>query len=164
MPGNHEIELLLRRGSYIHFLRGIVAHGCTPEHRLNVNLPRCETYRPATDVTTEKLLAGIRYALDSTNPQPAAVSYCSQVLKKGRSFKGVVDGRAIKSCRRHVSLIIGRRQQAIDGGVVRCQYLIRNSWGLKTKKYSHDWQIDKGNIWVDADALIANAYGVSYLE
>ena len=165
IPNAHELEQLFNQPHPVPYLRGIIARGCTPEHRLTLHVPKCEVYRPGKNVSTEKLLAGIRYALDRANPQPAAVSYCSQVLRQGRSFTGgVVAGNAAKDCRKHVSLVIGRREQKLAGGAVRCQLLIRNSWGVHSSKYSKDWDIEDGNIWVDSDTLIANTYGVSYLE
>ncbi|MBI3557567.1 MAG: hypothetical protein HY074_14995 [Deltaproteobacteria bacterium] len=164
IPGSHELEQLLIEPHPVPFLRAIIARGCTSEHRMMIKLPKCTTYRP-TPVSSEKVLETIQRTLEQANPQPAAVRYCSQVLKAGRRFTGgVVEGKASKECRKHVSLVIGRRENKLKSGVTRCQLLIRNSWGVKSRKYSSDWDVEEGNIWVDSDSLIANAYGVSYLE
>ncbi len=164
IPTQHELEQLFAEKHPVPYLRGIMARACTPEHRLFVKVPKCETYRPSP-VSSAKVRETIRLVLEAANPQPAAVSYCSQVLKKGRSYTtGVVNGKAAADCRKHVSLVIGRREKKLADGAVRCQLLIRNSWGIRTKTYSSDWDLEQGDIWVDSDSLIANAYGVSYLD
>jgi hypothetical protein len=59
--------------------------------------------------------------------------------------------------------VIGRRLIK-KGDTQRCQYLIRNTYGADFKYYSADWESDNGNIWIDADHLLANSYGLSYLR
>lgn len=82
---------------------------------------------------------------------PIGVAYCASIFDEGRAFKSKDYGDA--ACRRHASLIIGRRRDPKDRN--RCQFLIRNSWGRSCSSYHPDWDCEasRGSVWVDADVL-----------
>ena len=176
------------------FMWSISSYKC-----FNVDRPQTLSFLPACggndDARVPRPGAESRALLDAQlakpNPQPVEISYCAEVL--GRADYPGVD-RSTASATQclgnepwaggHASLVIGRRM----GNDNRCQYLIRNSWGVhptpksyslpggdgQPEKISHgpghtyapQWEFEngKGDIWVDADALAKSLLGVSYLE
>lgn len=139
----------------------------------------------STDSPAERLKL-IHAALDQHNPQPPVVSYCARVLgdrnarstehlgpkeqpcanrPASSSSKSMVCGdRSSATFDGHVSVVVGRRK----GENGKCQLLIRNSWGYACQNRlnggkPYAWDCEKGQIWVDEDALANNAYWVSFL-
>ena len=147
--------------------------------RTLVSDPRCKDHRnhdfllPGrchTDLThfepEDKIIRRLEEGLFAPFSQPLAIAYCSKVLKEGKNYSGfshdLRDFRFVNSteCGGHVSLISGKRIHPTGG---QLQFLIHNSWGTGCD-YSADWQCENGKIWVDADALARNTYGVMQLE
>lgn len=60
----------------------------------------------------------------------------------------------------HASPIVGRRM--VDG---KCQYLLRNSWGLSCDSYNETYRkkCSAGYVWVDIDALADQVDEVDYI-
>lgn len=102
----------------------------------------------------KRLKAAIQARLSGSQPiQPIGISYNVDVLKHGR--QGLKPSERLNF---HVSVIIGQRPAGPSG----CQFLVRNTWGSACHpKYSKDWECEagKGQVWVDADALIDSIAG-----
>lgn len=94
----------------------------------------------------------IKELLSKPIPQPIGISYFSEVLTQGHSF------RSQFASDRHVSSVVGSRLNS--KGV--CQFLVRNSWGKSCTPYS--WDCEKGQIWVDEDSLSKSINGFTWLE
>jgi hypothetical protein len=104
------------------------------------------------------------YISNDPTAKPVGIVYCGNVLLQGKKFVGTKKNlfgkqTSTEECNDHVSLVIGRRE--IKG---ECQYLVRNSWGTDPSGYSTDWDVEHGNIWVDADALIKNTIGLETIK
>ncbi len=105
----------------------------------------------------QSLTDSVHLALGAQPPQPAGISYCSEILKDSAT-RGVDldDPDGPVTCKgTHASVVIGRR----PGPEGRCQLLIRNTWGDSCNVDSK-WQCENGNIWIDQDALMKNTYRV----
>jgi hypothetical protein len=133
-------------------------------------MPSCESdmrIRFAEKKTPKKFKNKIHELLESENPQPVGVGYCSGVLFKGKNFRGFKEGilgfvslESISgsSCGLHESVVIGRK--VING---KCHLKIRNSWGADYS-YTH-WDSDNnGNVWVEEDAFTQNMGSLTYLK
>ncbi len=90
-------------------------------------------------------------------PMPIAIAYCHRVIRKGVSYEPTSILR--ENCSQHWSLIIGSRQQ--NG---RCKFLVRDTDGGNPDRVSPDWEIDRGDVWVDAEKLMSAVYALEWLE
>jgi hypothetical protein len=98
----------------------------------------------------------------STSKLPVGISYCSEVLLKGKSYSGVKSHQLQtfdKSCGHHASVVIGSRQK--NG---QCELLVRNSWGTGCGSYHKDFECENGNIWIPAQTMENNAYQFSKMK
>jgi hypothetical protein len=93
--------------------------------------------------------------LDRPNPQPIGIGYCPKILKD-RDYMGILPDREYEpGCNKmlHDSIIVGRRK----GPTGQCQFLVRETQGSECKKENEwKWDCEKGQLWVDADALTRN--------
>ena len=112
---------------------------------LHVPFREAETFR-----TVKKLLA-------RENPTPVAITYCHKVVRKGHSFRPT--SILAPDCGSHWSLIIGSRQK--NG---RCEFLIRDTDGGKPDRVSPDWEVDQGDVWLDAEKLMSSTYVLEWLD
>ncbi len=113
-------------------------------------------------VLTRVSATALREVLLRPHAQPLSLTYCANVLKKGRYYRGLAAQG--KRCYRHddrVALVIGMRR---GFSAESCQYLVRGSGPAKCDGYSRDWECDRGNVWVDARALLANTKSLAVLE
>ena len=113
------------------------------------------THLAAGKTRVTKLIQDIGSHLKKENAQPIMISYCGNVLEKGRKYRGlgntILDPIKTFSCGYHASAIIGIREKDKI-----TQFLLRNSWGESCFGYSRDWECDKGNLWLDAEVLARN--------
>ncbi len=169
IPTPDKIRALLADSNPMAYLKGLLTHLCTGSNMSYPTFGEC-----VTDVSTYTSPSKIRKIIDerltSNSSQPLGISYCSGMLKKGRGFRGVHRGWALRfsdtlaGCGEHASILMGRTKNKLTG---KCQYLIRNSWGKDCSNYaSKDWKCEdgRGNIWVDADELTENIFQVQHLE
>jgi len=136
----------------------------------NKDRPKCKTMlrlRFKDSSTPKKFKNKINAMLESPNPVPIGVGYCSGLLDYGIDYRGLKKGflgfTSIKSmnssdCGIHESAVIGRKM--ING---KCHFKIRNSYG-DDEHIGLPWESDKGNIWLEADALTNNMGSLTYLE
>jgi hypothetical protein len=99
----------------------------------------------------------IRELLARPKPTPLAIAYCHKVVRRGRGYRPnsiLADG-----CAQHWSLIIGSRQK--EG---RCQFLLRDTDGGKPDQVATDWEIDRGDVWLDAETLMRSVYALEWLD
>lgn len=141
------------------FLKGCSAKG---GNRVRVGrLPSCETgvYAgldllgiplPRDPLRSNRAFRDVRDALQAKNALPIAMAICGNVLEEGRSFPG--DSIFSDDCNQHWILAIGLRERA-----GQCQVLLHNSL-LSSQKYSSDWELDRGDVWVDAKTLTRATY------
>lgn len=102
-----------------------------------------------------------------TAPLPIGVSLCSEVFTN-KNYSGVTWDQdhytTADDCGRHDVLIIGRemRKTVIDGQeVMKCHYLIRNSWGASCNGFdenSVECEDGTGQLWLNEDQLNDNLY------
>ena len=122
--------------------------------------------------TMNRMKAALNSSLEKN--VPAGISYCLEVLKdidaEGVNF-GVPGNGAVKAgkCSPHASVIIGRRLlKYVHQGKpdTICQYLVRDSMGESCDGYPDDptsqpsAKCEKGNVWVDENALLNNVIEV----
>ena len=100
------------------------------------------------------------------NPQPVGIAFCSDVIESDveARHRQLATSDKLASCSNHdehAVIIIGRRW---DDKHKKCSYKIRNSWGIGCASFKDSWDCDdRGQIWVDSDALLANTLSVDYL-
>jgi len=146
-----------------------------------ISRPRVRTFLTPFQKPLQELQA-IQNSLDprgdgsGVGGLPMVVGFCSRLLDEGRernalSLLGMLVSHE-ERCEMHASLIVGQRVDAAG----RLQYLLRNTWGTRCTqsdgkggsraRYSPDWQCEEGtpNLWIDAEALIANTYAMTTLE
>jgi hypothetical protein len=99
----------------------------------------------------------IRELLARPRPTPLAIAYCHKVVRRGRGYRpnSILDD----GCGQHWSLIIGSRQT--DG---RCQFLLRDTDGGKPDQVATDWEVDRGDVWLDAETLMRSVYALEWLD
>ncbi len=98
--------------------------------------------------------------LSKPNPQPIGIGFCSKVFKS--SWTGITSEQAKtnnynnQNCASHAAIIVGSRKAA-NG---KCDYLIKNSWGIGCKKYqifgldpSITCEEATGQLWVSGDKI-----------
>jgi hypothetical protein len=140
-----------------------------------------DAYEPGEGWSQAKLM---HERLLKPNPQPIGISYCAEILTtKDHSIAGVRHQGNELNCRadsanpksihtNHGSVVIGQRWNPETN---KCQFLVRNSWGDGCAQYS--WGpiktadsnppypgCERGQIWVDEDALGRNTMATSYLK
>ena len=111
----------------------------------------CTNWSPTIKSSCKELPA---YNLDRIDQElakgnPVGISYCSRFLQDP-AYRGFPQTTPQADCGMHASAVIGRKLDSRG----TCQYLIRNSWGINKVKYG--WKTDKGDIWVDMEALNDN--------
>lgn len=110
---------------------------CTePDARIYPNLPKTRQMGLGW-ATRAKLKREIDSTLDSSDPEPIAIGYCSAIYSENDDRAGRAGKRRvllprihrifeIEKCVLHYSLIIGRQRSPETG---KCQYLVRNTSG-----------------------------------
>lgn len=99
----------------------------------------------------------IRELLSAERPLPLAIAYCHKVVRRGRGYRP--NSILLDGCAQHWSLVIGTRQK--DG---RCQFLLRDTEGGKPDQVSSDWEIDRGDVWIDAETLMRSIYALEWMD
>ncbi len=99
----------------------------------------------------------LKTLLARENPTPVAFTYCHDVIRKGFSHRPT--SIIAPECGSHWSLIIGARNR---GG--RCQLLIRDTDGGKPDRVSADWEVDRGDVWADAEAIMGSTYMLEWFD
>lgn len=137
----------------------VISYSLPSNIMYNLNNSRCDNKRIKVNKDDYKLttLSGQRskivQSLDEqlNKKQPSLISYNSGFLKNNRA-------PAL-----HVSLVIGRR---FNQNNLKCEYLIRNSWGTDCKKYAKPYSnpenCDQGNIWVAQEVMYQNINGTGF--
>jgi hypothetical protein len=95
--------------------------------------------------------------------QPIEVSICSQVLRNPE----YVPAENFRKCLRHSILLVGSRK--VSG---QCQYLLRDTYGPESCNrkrkgspwYHPDLECQKGQVWVPAEALLVNTWGMTRIS
>lgn len=134
----------------------------------------CEDYgRDEVALEGQKQFPYIKKLLEKLQQTslPIGISYCSQLLKKGKNhigiisktkdnlkFKTTADGKSL--CGAHSSLVIGSRFNKANK---TCEFLIRNTWG-ENCNYHSDFECEKGQIWVDHHTLSKNIFSLQYIS
>ncbi len=110
---------------------------------------------PDSAKDVKPLAVEIHRLLAQENAQPIGIDFCANLLDRGRRYRGDMYGRTRdeNDCGMHAALIIGQRRNPRTD---RCEFLIRNSWGVDAQ-YSSDWEKSNGNVWVDGNDLINNS-------
>ncbi len=88
---------------------------------------------------------------------PVAIAYCHKVVGRGRGYRP--NSILHDACSQHWSLVIGRRERA-----GKCEFLVRDTDGGRPDKVSTDWQVDQGDVWVDAEVLMRATYALQWLH
>ncbi len=99
-----------------------------------------------SDSNSEKFKKKVNELLSEKRALPIPMAYCSSVLVVGKSFKR--KNPVGTACGLHWSLIAGRKK--ING---ECHILVRNSWKYTHVKYSPDWVVEGGDVWVREEEL-----------
>ena len=99
----------------------------------------------------------VKGLLARANPTPVAVTYCHRVVRQGHAYRPT--SILSPECGSHWSLVIGERRK--EG---RCQFLVRDTDGGKPDRVSTDWEIDRGDVWIDAETLMRATYGIEWLD
>ena len=177
IPSRSDLAQLLAEKNVMVFIEGILSPSCKNVAKSKTpavsHLPPCRNLTVTTGGGPDQLVRVIHAQLDQAVPQPVGIDYCSDLLMKGRSFRGIISmGRGPKCSGRdsggwHASLIIGKR---INAGNKMHQFRIRNSWGThchrrnRRRLYSPDWECDHGNIWVDEESLKRSLRAINYIQ
>lgn len=165
VPSMEEATFALKSKTNLQFLNRLFSPRCEKNSHSLDEVSCDTTWRLSMgDYYDQKFIKIIDNHLKKNVPEPTMISYCAEVLIKGKNFLGLrdVDEGAYnfeKDCYPHASIIIGKRE--INNTI---QYLIRNSWGESCYSYSLDWQCEKGNIWVDQKAIVQNIYSLGTLH
>ena len=134
--------------------------------RTQVEIPRSCHQELSAFESPSRILSKIESRLTDITSQPVGIGYCSAVLKKGLNYEGFshrffdFDFPDTEECGGHVSLVTGKRISPETG---RLEFLVHNSWGKGCKRYAPEWECLLGKIWVDAEALARNTYGLMWL-
>lgn len=164
---SEELTFFTGNDPYVPMSR-LLLRGCRKSRTLLTDLPSCRSkidagldgfgwpfrkvpFREAETFRTLKQL------LARENPTPVAATYCHKVTHNGRNYRPT--SILSKECETHWSLIIGTRQR--EG---RCQFLIRDTDGGKPDWVSTDWEVDRGDIWMDAETFMRSTYVLQWLE
>jgi len=134
--------------------------------REKVELP-CGCHQEASFLEpVSSIIRKIEERIASSESQPVSIAFCSELLDQGKGYRGFSHDffdfkfPKLDECGGHVVLISGKRPHPISG---RLEFLIHNSWGGSCSRYSPDWECEGGRIWVDAEELAENTYGLMWL-
>jgi hypothetical protein len=156
-----EIMSALHQDTYLNFLKDLFKRACG-KITIDVSKTPSAVQHSIIEFSGKppvgELKKLINQKLNSKNPQPIQISYCSGILHD-KSYTGLTPDGEYRCRSTHSSLIIGQRP-ARGGG---CEFLIRNSYGSSCKPYK-PWQCERGQIWVEAEALTKNIGSASWLE
>ncbi len=168
-PDREKLNAAIDAKDFIQFVRELAPPVCAPqerifaphysvidqEHALHFLGWKWRTNSAVVREIEKELDKGIKKAL------PIAISYCSSVLNRGRSYAEITDTSS-EACGAHASVVLGRRRSPAG----RCQYLIRNTWGRKNCYQNNDWECvpSKGMVWVDAKTLAQSVYRTTRIE
>lgn len=167
---------------------------CPQADRTKVNTTsKCNTFDVAKSIDSGKSYPFTQKILTELEKDslPVGISYCSKLLKRDPSFKGITtktksklsfkkDKNGDRECGNHASVITGSRWNPKSKS---CELLIRNSWGAQCNSYKkyypnkstvkaknpgksisqYDVKCEAGNIWVDYKTLENNTYRVQHL-
>lgn len=120
----------------------------------------------------------IHDSLNRPTPQPVSISFCGNLLQKGKGYYGLSNNakdliskqKGLKlslflkreDCAAHSVVISGRREVH---GV--CQLKVTNSWGSNCQDlYHQDWIPNclKGEIWINARDLMRNTFSLNWID
>lgn len=90
-------------------------------------------------------------------PLPVAIAYCHKVVGRGHGYRP--NSILHDACSQHWSLLIGRRERS-----GKCEFLVRDTDGGSPDRVSTDWQVDQGDVWVDAETLMRATYALQWLH
>jgi hypothetical protein len=149
------------------FMKTVFTAGCKEPGRLKApGGPSAKFYELDANANVKSSAPVMRSHIDSVlaggGGSIPTISYCPNVLsapgarevqwsRKQGQFTCFSGGS-------HASVVVGRRPGARGG----CEYLVRNTWGTSCNQYAYPCQ--RGEIWVPANELFENTYGVSWLE
>ncbi|RLA67915.1 MAG: hypothetical protein DRQ88_01225 [Epsilonproteobacteria bacterium] len=162
------ISKFLLSKDYVGFLDKVFSKCNKPENRIKFYLPRPTHLRFKKYHSNQDIMNIISNELNKINSTGLGISYCSIVLSKGTSFKGIPSGDRANPgrCGNHASIIIGQRMRAGS-----CQYLLRNTWGFTgCNTYNSSWECKRdgkgreSGVWIDANALASSIYGMDYFK
>lgn len=175
----------------IRYLRDVVFQACTGDALLKPDLPEVKSMGLLW-ASNRRLKSAIDRMLDSLDPQPIGIGYCSLIYhaddasaKKGAKRNPLLPrlSRTLgKDCMAHYSMIVGRRKSPTANA---CQYLVRNTYGRDfwTKRYDclcekagrqgfEDCRYSDASpksdrvvgCWIDEKPLLSALYDVSALR
>lgn len=168
LPTFDELGRILQEGSFPSLARGVFGSDCQPKDKFRapfeITCQAIGTYgyssREMRPVLQRRLLQHLTQGKTAT---PVGISYCSALLESGPEWKKNLsqteDFFRAPDCRFHASIVVGKRQK--NGS---CQFLIRNSWGTDCGAYAKNWECEKGQIWIDADALLENTRELQFVR
>ena len=105
----------------------------------------------------EETFQTLKELLARKDPTPVAVTYCHRVVHAGHDYRStsILSG----DCAQHWSLVIGSRKNS-----GRCQFLLRDTDGGRPDRVSPDWEVDRGDVWIDAETLMRSTYMLQWLD
>ncbi len=169
LPTFDELGRILQEGSFPKLARGVFGSDCRSEDKFKAPFPiDCqqliaaygESHSELRPVLKRRLLQHLAQGKTAT---PVGISYCSALLQKGVEWKKGLDSKTepfrVPECGFHASIVVGKREKA-----GKCQFLIRNSWGTDCGAYAKNWECEKGQIWVEADALLENTRELQFVS
>ncbi len=160
----------LRNNDYLGFMKMVFKDCMKKENTYLSSYKLPEYYWQDSSRDWKRTAKKISSVLEQRNALPMGINYCSNILEQ-KGYQGLTfrKGKTYvphfrTDCDRHVSIVIGQRTR--NG---RCQFLVRDShgsqcdfydkgWDCKTPKYNSGW-----GIWIDAEALANNTYGLFWL-
>ncbi len=156
LPSADELAVALKARTNLQFAHTFFTHLCEGP-RVHVANAKCRDHHLwlRGKRGLQKLIKDVQISLKKKNAQPVMMSYCGDVLVKGRTYRGlgnaILDPIKTGLCGYHASAIIGLREKDHT-----TQFLVRNSWGTGCYGYSADWDCENGNLWLDAEVLARN--------
>lgn len=159
-PDMKTVITLLEQADPLTMLYKQLSYACTGANHITPKPPRLETTYLTAQSPTE--VANVLTSLLQTKTDlPVGVGICSRILDDA-NYRNVFptqtqeESSCSSSSTPHAMIMIGKRMNQKSG---RCEILLRNSYGTECggKK---TWECDKGNIWMDAEALSKNIYSI----
>ncbi|MEK6579159.1 MAG: hypothetical protein AABZ55_08025 [Bdellovibrionota bacterium] len=151
------IAALLEQDNPFKFLKESIGQACSGKNVVPVSMPECTSMGNfSTDSIKYRKL--IHRWLDLPDMQPLGIDLSTKVLTRPKGFRGInrITGTEIFPGS-HAALIIGRRK---NPKTKFCQFLVRLSWGKDPTGYAKEWTFTNGNLWVDAEDLSENIFGL----
>lgn len=99
----------------------------------------------------------VKELLGRDRPMPISMAYCHRVVRDGFAYRPT--SILADQCNQHWSLIVGSRQKFGRG-----QILVRDTDGGSPDRVSADWEVDRGDVWIDAETLMKSVYALEWLE